>query len=159
VGWADIERVAFASGGQAHWYVELAAEPLPPADREPGLLMAYGLVLDTTGDGVGDYSVGIDNDAPEQGDFHVWVTDLATGETDEQIGPPYGYPVEFSHPDEPGGPPGPSTMLFTFLGRSRPADLHPDTVRFYAWTSATLDGEVVAWDYAPNAGWISVDSP
>jgi hypothetical protein len=53
----------------------------------PGLLIAYGLVLDTTGDGVADYVVGIDNDAPDREDFRVWVSDLATGETDERIGP------------------------------------------------------------------------
>ena len=36
----------------------------------------------------------------KQGAFHVWVTDLATGETDENIGPSYGFPIEFAHPDE-----------------------------------------------------------
>ena len=155
VGWADVERVAFSPEDQAHWYIELAAKPPLAADRESGLLIASGLVLETTGDEVADYLVGIDNDAPEPGDFHVWVTDLATGETDEQIGPPYGLPVEFVHPDEqqPGDPPGPPTVLFTFLGPSTPADLDPETVRFYAWTSATRDGEVVAWDYAPDTGW------
>jgi hypothetical protein len=121
------------------------------------MLIAYGLVLETTGDGVADYLVGLDNDTPEPGHFHVWVTDLATGETDEQIGPPYGYPIEFFHPDEeqPGDfPPGaPATVIFTFLGDS--LGLNPSTVQFYTWTSAIRDGEVVAWDYAPDTGWIT----
>jgi len=159
-GWVDVERVAFHSEGQPHWYIELAAKPPLAADIEPGLIIAYGLVLDTGGDGVADYLIGIDNDAPERGDFHVWVTNLATGETDEQIGPPYGFPIEFSHPDEqqPGDLPS-STMTFTFLGDSKPADLDPGTVRFYAWASATNGDEVVAWDYAPDTGWITIDTP
>jgi hypothetical protein len=158
VGWVDVERVAFSPDGQAHWYIELASKPPLAADLEPGMIIAYGLVLETTGDGVADYLVGLDNDTPEPGDFHVWVTDLATGETDEQIGPPYGYPIEFFHPDEaqPGDfPPGsPATMIFTFLG-DPPYGLNASTPRFYAWTSATRDGEVVAWDYAPDTGWIT----
>jgi hypothetical protein len=32
--------------------------------------------------------IGISNDAPEPGDFRVWVTHLRTGASDEQIGPP-----------------------------------------------------------------------
>lgn len=109
------------------------------------------------GDGVADYLIGIDNDAPQRGDFHVWVTDLATGVTDEQIGPPYGYPIEFSHPDEwaSGDINNPRTLVLTFLGGSGPADLNPETVRFYAWASATRDGEVFATDYAPDTGWMT----
>lgn len=163
VDWIDVQRVSFLSEGQPHWYIELGAKPPLAADLEPGLLIAYGLVFETNGDGVADYLVGIDNDAPQQGDFHVWVTDLATGETDEQIGGPYGYPIEFMHPDEqqPGDPAGPPTMLFTFLNNRPPApqppfDLNPGTVRFYAWTSTTFDGEVVSWDYAPDSSWLRV---
>ena len=111
-------------------------------------------MLEATGDGVADYVIGIDNDAPVQGDFHVWVTDLATGETDERIGPPYGSPIEFSHPDEkqPGEHLG-RTMVFTFLPGYAPAGLNPGPVRFYAWASAARGGEVFAWDYAPDTGW------
>lgn len=162
VSWVDVERVAFSPEGQAHWYIELAAKPPLAADLEPGQLIAYGLVLETTGDRVADYLVGIDNDTPERGDYHVWVTDLATGETEEQIGPPYGFPIEFIHPDEeqPGDYPSgsPPTMIFTFLG-DPPYGLNPETLRFYAWTSATRDGEVVAWDYAPDTGWMTSDTP
>ena len=153
VEWVDVTRARFYySFGQPNWSIELAAKPPPAARREPGLLIAYGLVLDTTGDGVADYVIGIDNDAPEQGDFHVWVTDLTTGETDEQIGPPYGFPIEFSHPDEKGSGP---TMYFTFLPGWAPEDLDPQTVRFYAWAAASNGDEVFARDYAPDAGWLT----
>jgi hypothetical protein len=46
-------------------------------------------------------------------------------------------------------------MHFTFLPGSAPADLNPQMVRFYAWASATRDGEVLAWDYAPDTGWLT----
>lgn len=154
VGWADVVRVSFLPGDQAHWYIDLAAEQPLAAGLEPGLIIAYGLVLETSGDGVADYLVGVDNDATEEGDFNVWVTDLTTGETELQIGPPYGLPVEFAYPGDV-----PRTMVFTFLGDSKPGDLDPGTVRFYAWTSATRGGEVITTDYAPDTGWITVDTP
>jgi hypothetical protein len=154
VGWVDVTHARFYYGfGQPNWTIELAAKPPPAEDRERGLLIAYGLVLDTTGDGVADYVVGIDNDAPEQGDFHVWVTDLSTGETNEQIGPPYGFPIEFSHPDERRV--GSRYVHFTLLPGSAPADFDHRTVRFYAWASAASGGEVIATDYAPDTGWIT----
>ncbi len=46
--------------------------------RGAALSRAAFLLTDTNADGTADYLVGIDNDAPERGDFHVWVTDLAT---------------------------------------------------------------------------------
>ena len=162
VGWVDVEQVAISTGeGQPHWYIELADKPPLASGLEPGLTIAYGLVLDTNADGTADYLVGIDNDAPERGDFHVWATNLGTGETDEQVGPKHGYPIEFRHPDEalPEDSPGPPTVLFTFLGTSGPADLDARTVRFYAWTSASSNGEVFAYDYAPSEGWITTDTP
>jgi hypothetical protein len=156
--WIDVKRVSFSvlkyTNGdfQPGWSIELAATPPPAADREPGLLIAYGLVLDTNADGVADYEIGIDNDAPERGDFHAWVTDLATGETDEQVGPPYGLPFDFSHPDERGSG---AHMSFFFLPGSAPPDLDPRTVRWYAWAATTSDREVFDRDYAPDAGWMT----
>jgi len=62
-------------------------------------------------------------------------------------------PIEFSHPDE--GTPNERSMYFTFLGgTATPADLNIRTVRFYAWASETRDGEVIAWDTAPDTGWM-----
>jgi hypothetical protein len=158
VAWVDVEHVRYDEvSTQPSWSIELAARPPLAANLEPGQLIAYGLVLDTTGDGVADYVIGIDNDAPKQGDFHVWVTDLATGETDEQIGGPYGFPIEFFHPDERGPGDGPSTrtMVFSFFRSTAPSDLIPARVRWYAWASAARGGEVVAMDYAPDAGWMT----
>jgi hypothetical protein len=87
------------------------------------------------------------------------VTDLATGVTDEQVGPPYGRPIEFTHPDERTGPDdiyNRRTLTLTFLdiNRSGIDDLNPETVRFYAWASATRDGRIYAKDYAPDTGWM-----
>jgi len=161
VGWVDVEHVSFSSsrhsGGdvQMGWSIELAARPPLGADLEPGRLIAYGLVLDTNSDGGADYVVGIDNDAPERGDFHVWLTDLATGETDEQIGPPYGFPMDFVHPDEADPGSRARGVALFFLPRSAPEGLNPETVRWYAWASTTRGGEVVALDYAPDAGWMT----
>ena len=44
--------------------------------------------------------------------------------------------------------------FLNFFG-SQPADFDPATVRFYAWTSSTRNGEVIASDYAPDTGWIT----
>jgi hypothetical protein len=173
-GWVDVERVLFnASLGfdddgkvvegatQPYWRIEVAAEPPLSADVEPELVTAYGLALETTGDGVADYLIGIDNEAPERGDFRVWLTDLAASETDEKIGPPYGWPIEFVHPDElqpdQRSPDEGPVMMFTFLDGG-PADLNLEEVRFYVWTSVTRGDEILASDFAPDEGWLTADS-
>ena len=146
-------RYSDGGGGQPSWTIKLAASPPPSAGLAPGRLIAYGLVLETTGDNAADYLIGIDNDVTMPRGFHVWVTDLARGETDEQIGPPYGIPIEFRYPFRWR----PSRyMLFTFLPSVRsPADLDPETVRFYAWAGTARNGEVVALDYAPDTEWMT----
>jgi len=159
VEWIDIVKVRYGGGPQRRWDLELAGTPpraltLDPARR----VIEYGVVLDGDGDGVADCQIGINNDAPEPGDFRVWVTNLRTGDTDEQVGPPYGYPIDFSHPDEQAADPptmqNPPTMRFFFLSGSAPCDLSPGPVRFYAWASLTESGRVTAWDYAPDAAWL-----
>jgi hypothetical protein len=135
----------------------LAGAPPHAATLDPShTVISYGLAFETTGDDVPDYVVGISNDASPSGGYRVWVTDLASGVTDEQIGPPYGYPIEFAHPDEASSedPHGrPQTMMFTFLTGSAPPGINAGT-RFYAWASVEEDDEVVAWDYAPDGGWV-----
>ena len=128
LGWVDLTRVSYPGGSQVHWYLELA-EP-PPLDRGPGQVLSYGLVLDTNADGDADHLIGIEDSQSDSGDFRVWVTDLATGETEEQVGPPYGYPIEFGHPDEALRGEPRDTMWFTFLGASEPDDMDHGSVRF-----------------------------
>ena len=152
----DMTQLEHSNG---HWYLELA--DVPPMDRTTAEVFSYGLVLDTTEDGVPDYLVGLEDDPaapPSDFDPHpsrVWVTDLATGKTDEQIGPPYGYPVEFGHPDEDDI----QTVWFTFLGGSAPPAMDGRSVRFYAWASLTINGQVVARDVAPDEGWMKLGPP
>jgi hypothetical protein len=171
--WADVARLDFSRTNYGHWNFHLEANPPPLEDLEPEVVLAYGLVFDTNADGAADYVVGLDNDAPRQGDFRAWLTDLRTGESNEQVGPPYGSPIEFGGWDaaraneedfvaEPGAVEPPPTgdlhqVILTVLNGAQPADLDLNTMRFYAWTSAARDGLVFAHDYAPDTGWLSVD--
>jgi hypothetical protein len=157
--WTEI--IGVRQEGTDRWIIDLAAFPPPTDTLDPTeTVIAYGLVFDTDDDGTADYEVGISNEALRAGDYRVWVTDLATGETDEQVGPPYGYPVEFSHPDEwrRAVPDGRPEMRFLFLQGSAPEGVGRHT-RFYAWSSLTEGGEVVAWDYAPDKAWLLVPDP
>jgi len=45
--------------------------------------------------------------------------------------------------------------FLTFLYGTVPAGLDPETVRFYAWASASRNGEVFASDYAPDTDWMT----
>lgn len=162
MGWVDITHVLFADVNAGHWNIALGSWPPPATGPDGGdLIVAHGLVLDTTGDGVADYVVGVDDGAPRPGDFRAWATNLATGVTSEQIGPPYGVPIEFGHYAEEDfqgpGLQGPFVGL-TFLDGTEPADFDIETLRYYVWASATEGEEVVAWDYAPDAAWLGFAS-
>src|SRR5687767_15048494 len=99
--YVDIEQVKVDSPSQPHWRIALRAAPPKAATLDTTqTVISYGLAFETTGDDVPDHLVGISTGASEAGGFRVWVTDLATGATEEQDGPPYGFPVEFAHPDE-----------------------------------------------------------
>ena len=138
------------------WSFDLAAKPTPASELDARVtVIEYGLVLDTKGDAAPDYEIGVSNSAGG-GSYRVWVTDLGAGTTEEQIGPPYGTPIEFRHPDEQDGGTDTSSMSFWFLPGSAPGDLNwPD--RYYAWASYSENGSVVAWDYAPDFGWLESD--
>ena len=152
--YVDIARVLVTSASQPHWRLMLTATPPQMGELDATrTVISYGLTFETTGDEDADYVVGISNAGFRAETFRVWVTDLAAGVTDEQDGPPYGFPVEFSHPSE-GSPdevrdPG---MVFTFLPGSRPPGVTLGT-RFYAWAFLEEDGAVTSWDYAPDVGW------
>lgn len=151
----DIVGVRVSPLGQAHYRMTLAGKP--PARRtleRAGLNVAYGFVVDTTYDGIPDFIVGIEDRVG--GSFRVWVTNLSRNETDEQLGAPYGWPVEFRHPDEQGvEDPDPAGMTFTFLPGTAPFPPRAG-FRYYMWASATRGEEVVAWDYAPDDGWFTI---
>jgi hypothetical protein len=144
IEWVDITGIRWSQGSRL--YIDLAA--LPPAEdvlRPDETVIAYGLVVETTGDDVADFVLGIDNNAPT-GEHRTWRTDLATGQTREQIGSPYGIPFDSFYPGEeqPGEDARPSALFISL-----------SAVRVYAWASVTRDGEVIAWDYAPNTTWLT----
>jgi hypothetical protein len=139
--------------GDGNWYLDLAAMPPLLEDLEPGLVVTYGIAFDVNADGVVDYTAGIDNDAPTRGDFRSRVDDLVTGVSREEVGPSYGFPVEFNYRSDGGEEVG--LMFLGSDGRAVPAGLVPHTARFYVWTAVTRDGVLVAHDYAPDTGWIS----
>lgn len=156
--WADVAQVSVIREFQ-NWHLELAADPPGRAAlASEGRVLAFGFVMDTTGDGKADYVVGIDTDAVAPA-VHVWLTDLSTGVTRERFSGPYGDPFDFATSleteDELVAGDRPAGGSFFNVGFA-PADLFElRTARFYAWSSLTEDGDVVAWDYAPDAGWLA----
>ena len=156
---AEIDIVSVGEGQDFHggssWAFPLAARPpLDPADR----VIAYGVVVDGDGDHRPDCQIGLNNDARAEG-LHVWVTNLRTHETAVQDGPPYGMPVEFAHPAEEESQEFAPVMSFGFLrGLKHPSPCDPfgHSSTFYAWSSVTKGGQVVARDYAPNAAWMPI---
>jgi hypothetical protein len=159
--WVDITRLEWRIEPTMSWLIEVAEKPTMAAELHPDRVLTYGLVMDTTRDGIADYEIGINNDTPNAGDFRVWLTDLNSGTISEKVGPGYGIPLDFSHPDESGSGDDPSsatTVRLFFLewpsGRTyRPPDLDSGA-RYYAWSSLIDAGEVVASDYAPDVGWL-----
>jgi hypothetical protein len=154
----DIVSVGLAQDCRcgSSWRFQLAARPpLDPAAR----VIAYGIVVDGDGDHRADCQIGINNDAPEDRAFHVWVTNLRTHETAVQDGAPYGMPVEFAHPSESSERELARAMYFGFLpGLKHPAPCDPfgHSSTFYAWSSVTEAGQIVAQDYAPDAAWLPI---
>ena len=157
-GWIDIEAVRSTDSRRLEWRLELVGVPPQGSTQR---VIEYGVVLDTIGDVAADCLIGISDDAPADGDFRVWVTNLAPGVTDEQVGPPYGNPIDFSHPHEQTG--ATRSMNFFFLWGAAPCELSTRPVRAYAWASLSESGRITAWDYAPDAAWLeapdSVDRP
>ena len=154
-GWADIRRISIRPDSQ-QWWLELGRDhPERDALTRADQVLAFGFVMDTDADGSADYVVGIDSNADGEG-VHVWLTNIATGETNERFSGPYGSPFDFwtsleSEPMQGGPPPGAS---FFNVGFAPPELFDHETTRFYAWSSLTDDGDVVAWDYAPDRGWL-----
>ena len=131
------------------FHIAVPAPRLPdPGER----WIAFGLVVDSDGDGGPDVRIGMDN-AP--GDVHrEWVTDLAAGTTVAQVGPPYGHVgplpggmwLDTWYPGEEGA----EDRGILRVGRL------PTEARLYAWASVIEDGQILGTDYAPDEGWIAV---
>ena len=148
----DLTRVQYGWRGRPDWSLGLAAWPQPGSSLHEGVVISYGVVVDSTHDGTADYVIGIARGGSQlsgSGAFRVWVTDLATNETDEK-GPPYGFPFDFGH--DSGKRSGTAGMSLFFLDPG-PFD-DAQHARWYAWSSLSRDGEVIAWDTAPDTGWI-----
>lgn len=153
-----------------YFAVSLMLQAAYPDDlREPVRhRAAYGLVLETNGDGVPDYRLGIEN--VPGGRYRLWLTDLATEETRAGLfgdglggdrrgdGYPFGDAI---HPGE-GQDQGDDRRRRAWvlvgpdhIGVER--QLFADgRVHFYAWASLIEDGRIVATDYAPDRGWLRV---
>jgi hypothetical protein len=115
--------------------------------------VAYGIVVDTDGDGVADWRYGIDN-APlvkTESPRRWWRTDLHTGRTQSTVnetlweggGPFWGNHGEITGADG-----------LSFGGDTTGGVSGGVPKRFYVWASVIQDGRVVATDYAPDAGWL-----
>lgn len=113
----------------------------------------YGVVIDTDGDLKPDCHLGISNPndpAAQLPGLHVWLRNLRTGKADDRVGGTYGKPFDFASPE---GGPG-STLSFTFLdGSQAPCDDYGPGDHFYAYASLTENGQVTAWDFAPDHTW------
>lgn len=152
--YVDITQTARNAGIGRTWQLTLADRPPSARSFDPTrTVISYGLTLDNDRDGVADHVIGISNEAPTPGEFRIWVTDLATGETEEQVGQPLDplFPLSVSRLYEEDGTTS-RRLQFSFW---RSHDL--DDANFYAWASVSEDGDVVAWDYAPDAGWLTSD--
>ena len=153
--WADIKDVTFCGICVKIEFVSHPPERVDPAQQ----WFAYGVVVDTDGDGVADWRYGTDNEpvatpgARGSSPRRWWRTDLHTGRTESTVavalwegghGPFWG-----NHGSQSGDSGLSFGGDFTRVGRRGAV---PE--RFYAWASVIQDGRVVATDYAPDAGWL-----
>jgi hypothetical protein len=106
--------------------------------------LAYGIVVDDDNDGRADYRYGIDN-AGVDGSARMWRTDISTGKT-------RAYVNTLEDPRVMDGA-FPESADFESAGHIFPVP-PGEQFRFYVWASAIVDDQIVATDYAPDAGWI-----
>ena len=147
----DIRAVSGPGAGIASYSIQLAGGvPLPRTDPTVRW-MAYGILVDTNGDGMPDERVGVDN-MPD-GQHRAWWADLATGQTKWNAGGPYGTVYEDG---VAGGSLGLDTWYPSAGEESDGVILRYSGTpgRYYAWASMIEGGRVVATDYAPDVGWL-----
>jgi hypothetical protein len=151
LGAIDIRSIRIGEvGSNDRWVIDLQRQPpdastLAAAHR----IVEYGVIIDGDGDRVADCEIGINNDAPKAGDYRVWVKNLRSGVTHQQVGGPYGYPIDFGYYKR--------QFTFFFLAEA-PTRCGPisASANFYAWSSLSEQGQVTAWDYAPDNAWLAM---
>jgi len=142
-------------------YFEMAAEVSQPKPHPGGQWIAYGIVVDTTGDGHPDWRFGIDNAFQGLDHDRMWRTDLATGSTYWSVGILENPEVmDAVFPGDWGQPPPdpqvgfyPNSRTGSIFAKHLPGE---QGFHFYVWASVIVDGQIVATDYAPDVGWIEV---
>lgn len=151
----DIVNVEFNQGcwmtltTEACVFFNLAAElPLPLPDPDERWL-GYGLVVDTDGDGAGDWRYGMDNAGNDE--IQMWWTDLATGTTESAA---VGVLEDPNVMDAVLPPQVGSDVAAGHVFVARGAD---EGFRFYVWASTVSDG-TGAVDYAPDTGWLELSA-
>ena len=151
VGAIDIRSIRINEiGSNDRWVIDLRdISPKPSALAAAHRVIEYGVIIDGNGDRVADCQIGINNDAPRSRDHRVWVTNLNTGVREQQVGAPYGYPIDFGFYKR---------QLVLFFLSDHPAACDPigASANFYAWSSLSEQGQVTAWDYAPDTAWLAM---
>jgi hypothetical protein len=127
----------------------LAQRPEPSPIDPRARWIAYGIVVDTDGDGHPDRRFGVDNAASRaqqsRAVHRMWRTDLGSGTTIASTWSMENYYMDATFPESAQG------HIFVRDGGAG--------FRFYVWASEIVDGEVVATDYAPDVGWIEYQPP
>ena len=160
VGAVDIRRVTATR--RPEWRILLNAPPPYAWTFVPGEeAMEHGVVVDGDGDRVADCHIAISTDAPTPGDMRVRVTDLANDVTSEQVGPPYGLPIDFFHPsegEEPGvdGTIARTVMLFFVRNHASSCEPFSSSAAFYTYAVLLEDGRPTATDFAPDDAWVEM---
>jgi hypothetical protein len=153
--WTDIKDVTFC--GDTGTCLSIRFVSNAPVGVDPSQQwFAYGVVVDTDGDGVADWRYGIDNEpvgTPGSGSppRRWWRTNLHTGRTEWKPTGEFGVGLPFfwgNHDEQTGG------SGLSFGGDTTRGVTGGVPKRFYAWASVIQDGRVVATDYAPDAGWL-----
>lgn len=120
------------------------------ADRRGSV--EYGLVVDADGDRAADCRLALRSAGSE---WRVLLENVATGERDERVGPPYGYPFEFGFPTADGVPGNAPSIYIEFLGSwQEPCTAPTGRLRWYAYTVLRENGRVTDWDFAPDDAWL-----
>jgi hypothetical protein len=136
------------------WF-EMEAEVPRPLPDPGSQWIAYGIVVDSTGDGQPDWRFGIDNASPYADHQRMWRTDLATGSTFSPIGRfevptvmDAVFPGDLA-PDSDAPDAFPNSRTGSIFAK------HQGLFHFYVWAAVIVDGQIVATDYAPDAGWFN----